>query len=106
MCEVIDFDRERLLSLDEIADRFPGVNRRRLSYETVRRWATCGLSGKRLATVKVGGRRMSSLEAVKRFFADLEGPAAIDPVQQDRELRDRADIARAMLRSEFGVTAR
>lgn len=101
---MIDFDRERLLSLDEVGDRFPGVNRRRLSYETVRRWATVGLRGHKLATVKVGGRRMTSLESVKRFFAQLEGAEPVDPKVAEQNLRDRADIARALLKTQFNVS--
>jgi hypothetical protein len=57
---VIDFTKEKALSLAAVAERF-GV-----AVKTVRSWAR-GVGGRRLETAKLGGKRFTSLEAIQRF---------------------------------------
>jgi transposase len=57
---VIDFTKEKPLSLAAVAERF-GV-----AVKTVRAWAR-GVGGRRLETAKLGGKRFTSLEAIQRF---------------------------------------
>jgi hypothetical protein len=57
---VIDFTKEKPLSLASVAERF-GV-----AVKTVRSWAR-GVGGRRLETAKLGGKRFTSLEAIQRF---------------------------------------
>ena len=57
---VIDFTKEKPLSLAAVSQRF-GV-----TVKTVRSWAR-GVGGRRLETAKLGGKRFTSLEAIQRF---------------------------------------
>jgi hypothetical protein len=43
------------------------------------RWAARGIRGVRLEVVRVGGTTWTSVEALGRFFAALNGTAALPP---------------------------
>ena len=76
---------------------------------TLHRWATRGLRGVRLETIKVGGARMTSREALERFFQALtqldlgryDQPAAppvdppVDPARDARVAAARARLEAA-----------
>jgi len=51
---------------------------------TLWRWATAGLNGVRLETIKIGGTTCTSREALRRFFAALNGQPAEDPARKTR----------------------
>ncbi len=49
-----------------------GRNGRPMSPTTVARWANVGLFGVRLETCHRGGIQFTSMDALRRFFADVE----------------------------------
>jgi len=74
---MIDIDNEELLTLREVASLFPSARTKgQLTPATVYRWASRGIEGVVLETVRVGGVRMSSREAVKRFIDRRSGTPA------------------------------
>ena len=73
---MIDITAERVLSLTQAARLLPRRRRgRKPSPSTLYRWAKRGLRGVRLETVRVGGTLCTSVEALNRFFAELDGAA-------------------------------
>ena len=64
---------EHLLSLTAAAKETPG----RPTVRTVWRWASSGVSGVKLQTLKVGGRTYTSRQALQRFLAELNEQPAI-----------------------------
>jgi hypothetical protein len=64
---------EDLLSLTAAAKETPG----RPTVRTVWRWASSGVSGVKLQTLKVGGRTFTSRQALQRFLAELNEQPAI-----------------------------
>jgi hypothetical protein len=65
----IDPFSETPISFAEAARRLPRLrNGRPVSPATLWRWASHGLRGVRLETVRVGGTCCTSLEALRRFF--------------------------------------
>ncbi|MBC7853632.1 MAG: DUF1580 domain-containing protein [Pirellulaceae bacterium] len=77
---MIDFTKEKPLSLAAVAERF-GV-----AVKTVRSWAR-GVGGRRLETAKLGGKRFTSLEAIQRFAkqATAQKHLPIEPLRADYE---------------------
>lgn len=74
---MIDITRETLLPLAEAAATLPPMRGgKRPCYSTIWRWATCGIKGMRLETIKVGSVSCTSREAMQRFFDRLTGPQA------------------------------
>jgi len=75
----IDITQEDLIRLNEARQLkcLPaGRNGKRISLCTIYRWASRGVGGVRLETLKVGGSHCTSLEALQRFF---------DAVSRNRE---------------------
>jgi hypothetical protein len=68
----IDPISEQLLSLSQAAKRLPHLRKDRpIAPSTLWRWASAGLRGVKLETVKVGGATCTSVEALSRFLAAL-----------------------------------
>ncbi len=76
----IDPLTETTIPLAEAARRLPRLRAGRpVSPATLWRWASHGLRGVRLQTVRVGGTTCTSTEALNRFFAALNGETAAAP---------------------------
>lgn len=71
---MIDITTEALLSLTEAARRLPGRRGKRIHVATLHRWASRGVKGVQLETVRVGGTRCTSMEALQRFIERVTGP--------------------------------
>jgi hypothetical protein len=70
----IDPLTEQTIPLAEAARRLPRLRAGRpVSPTTLWRWAAHGLRGVRLEVVRVGGTTCTSVEALRRFFARLDG---------------------------------
>jgi len=91
---MIDVNRDRLLTLKEMANKVPGRDGRPVSYGTVCRWAAEGVRGIRLETVLVGGSRKTSEGALAAFVANLNGR---------KTKKSRPENAKQILREEFGL---
>ncbi|MGO9108049.1 MAG: DUF1580 domain-containing protein [Thermoguttaceae bacterium] len=67
----IDPRREELIPLDQIPSSVvPGSKGRPAHPSTIKRWATRGINGVKLATLRVGQRRCTSREALIRFYIE------------------------------------
>src|SRR3954468_21607030 len=76
---MIDLTCETLVPLAQCSDlSVPPVRRtgRPIHVATWHRWATKGLQGVRLETLRVGGTRCTTLAAIQRFFAQLSAVKA------------------------------
>jgi hypothetical protein len=82
----IDPFAEEILTLSQAAKRLPRLrDDRPVAPSTLWRWATAGLRGIRLETIRVGGATCTSREALGRFLDALNGrPAQIDSHSQAR----------------------
>lgn len=94
----IDVQSEKLLTLAECREAFPGG--KRLSLATLHRWRLNGVRGTRLETVLVGGMRYTSREAIARFIerqnADESPAPTITPAQRHRQAEAaQKELARA-----------
>ena len=95
----IDIQREQLVGLGEVPQVLAALRRgRKIHLSTAHRWASKGLRGVRLETLRMGGSRVTSIEALQRFFervshAHRELPAPTAPGKRieriDRELDRR-----------------
>lgn len=72
------FARETPLVFSDVPKRLPKRNGKKVHYSTVYRWATKGVRGRILETVRVGGVRYTSVEALERF---LSAPTPADPAE-------------------------
>jgi len=69
---MIDPLKESVLTYSQAARRLPKLRKDQPTHPTtIWRWATRGVRGVRLETVKVGGRTVTSFEALSRFFSAL-----------------------------------
>lgn len=94
---MIDIDNEELLTLKEVARLFPSARTEgQLTPATIYRWASKGIDGVVLETVRIGGVRMSSREAVKRFISRRTGA----PIERGESARtvERESLTNAILR--------
>ncbi len=71
--------RETPLVFSEVPNRLPKRHGKKIHYSTVYRWATKGVRGRVLETVRVGGVRYTTVEALERFLSaptlvNLEAP--------------------------------
>lgn len=64
---MIDTTSETLLTVKDVARRYPGRTGKGLNYATVWRWIQRGVAGVRLEIVCVGGQTYTSKEALERF---------------------------------------
>jgi len=84
---------EKILTFAEVAKMLPKLRAGRpLSPCTVWRWNSTGVRGHKLETCKVGGVTCTSLEAVRRFFARVNGrdPAGPTPAQRRKAAKRAA----------------
>lgn len=91
---MIDALTDRLLSLRDVANRLPGRRGKRVHYNTVTRWARCGVKGVKLETALIGGNRFTTEEALSEFFSNLGSAKRRMP---------RKAATRDALRREFGI---
>jgi hypothetical protein len=83
---MIDFEREKTLSLSQAADFLPRGNEgKRLHPNTIARWARDGFAqtGIVLETIRVGRQRLTSVEACKRFITALTRATSPDQPEHD-----------------------
>jgi hypothetical protein len=93
----IDPFTEGTIPFSEAARRLPRMrNGRPVSPATLWRWASHGLRGVRLETVRVGGTTCTSLEALRRFFERI-GSNVGDPPITAQPSTQRAEAAAAEL---------
>jgi len=69
----IDLSKETVLTLNQATKALPPVRRgKKLHISTLYRWASKGISGVRLETLRLGGTTVTSLEAIQRFGDRLQ----------------------------------
>jgi hypothetical protein len=78
-------DSQALITFQEAAKILPG----RPHYSTLWRWATSGLDGVRLRSVRVGRKRATTVAWLMEFFQRREPPDASDRPRTQRQ-RERA----------------
>ena len=89
---MIDPAHEQPIPLADVPKEIRWLPRRRTGKKhhisTIFRWASRGVRGIRLETISVGGTKCTSEEALKRFFARLDGqPDRPEmPRQRQREI--------------------
>jgi hypothetical protein len=83
---------EEILPFSAAAKRLPRLrNGRPVAPSTLWRWATAGMHGVKLETIKVGGSTCTSVEALARFVARLNNqPTQHLPVDQSKR-QDRVE---------------
>ena len=94
----IDVQSEKLLTLAECREAFPGG--KRLALATIQRWRLRGVRGVILETIRIGGMRYTSREAIARFIArqnaDETPTPSISPAQRQRQaLAAQTELRRA-----------
>ncbi len=99
---------EELLSLRDACQILPKRRRgRKPHFSTLWRWATRGLRGVRLETLRCGGTLVTSREAIQRFFEQLSAmddqppqfnppPAFRTPAQRQRDIERAENELREM----------
>ncbi len=89
-------DEEKLLSLPAAVEAATG---QRPHPSTLHRWRLRGIAGVRLETVRCGGKRLCSVEAVRRFLADVTAATdgASTPARTSRQRQAAIDRAEAEL---------
>ena len=99
---MIDARSERLLSLTEAANIFPGLKPgTRMSPGSVARLTRTGCCGIVLESVMAGGRRCTSVEAVQRFIWAVT-EYRDDQVKPKKESRRRS-ATREELKATHGI---
>jgi len=83
----IDLQNEQVITLTDVSSYLPKRRGKKTHYQTVFRWATKGVRGNMLASVKIGGIRYTSLEALRRFCKSY------DPDIQVNEYQDAVEAA-------------
>ena len=95
---MIDLTTETVFALTETPDNLPNVSRRggrKLHKSAAFRWASPGLNGVRLETVRIGGSLCTSREALSRFFGRLSSLGEADSALAPTTAARRREIARA-----------
>jgi len=86
-------------ALAEAARRLPCLrNGRPVHPSTLWRWASRGLRGVRLATIRIGGTTCTSLEALQRFFEQI-GPDVVNSTPTPQSTTRRGEVVSAALDS-------
>jgi hypothetical protein len=104
---MIDPSRETLIAFAELARRIPPTRRGRpVSVSTVWRWATRGVRGVRLESLRLPSRSVTSQEAFGRFIDALtltsnECPRSERP--QKRPVTTGSDATKALDALRFGA---
>lgn len=72
---MIDLRTESLIRLEDVRQHIPSGRRgKQLSKSVPFRWASKGVKGIVLETVKVGGARYTTLDALHRFIQHINAP--------------------------------
>jgi hypothetical protein len=90
----IDILTETVLPFAAAARSIPRLRAEKpVNPATLWRWASHGLRGVKLETIRCGGTRCTSREALKRFFAALAGESApaLTPRQQSERTSQELD---------------
>jgi hypothetical protein len=75
---MIDPTKEKIYSLAQLARWLDAIGDRKPPHPgTLARWATRGIRGVRLETLRAGGRICSTKEAVARFFNELSSDRSV-----------------------------
>ena len=81
----INIASEQVIALRDATTHLPrGPSGKKPHLATLYRWATRGVSGTRLETIRVGGARYTSVEALQRFVDRLSDPPARSTPQASR----------------------
>ena len=90
----IDIASERPIPLTQATIHLPRRRRgRKAAVSTLHRWATRGLRGVVLETIRIGGTKCTSLQALQRFFDNLSAAHTAPPAGRAQHRTDRADQA-------------
>lgn len=97
---MIDPQSETLLTFSQAARIIPSSrNGKKTASSTLFRWATRGLQGVRLESIKVGGARRTSKEALTRFYRALSSQAGLtetaSPTHSESDRQAEIDRATA-----------
>jgi hypothetical protein len=68
---MIDYAKDDLITLDVAAGLLPKVRDTPVHKSTMWRWASRGVKGVRLETIKVGGKTYTTKAALDEFMHDL-----------------------------------
>lgn len=93
---MIELQAETLVRLAEAAKHLPKTGGKSIHRATLWRWATTGVGGVILQTIKIGGATFTSLEALQRFVNECSERAyhsSSDPIdaQDFSSLEDELD---------------
>jgi len=92
---LISFKNEQVIPFSEVAQHFAFLNGGSGPHlVTVHRWASRGVRGRILESIRVGGRKCTSLEALQRFVDALSDPATAETPRQ-LTARRQAEISKA-----------
>lgn len=89
----IDITTEQLIDFNEAAELLPEGSRP--TYATWWRWATKGVGGVKLETVKIGAKRATTASAVARFVETLTARSAGDAEPTRSTMQRKAAIKKA-----------
>lgn len=99
MSIILDRDEALLPLVDAVAK----VTAKRMSIQSIRRWATKGVKGgKRLEFVRIGHEMRTSVEAVKRFLSSLDIQPSVSQQPNARTTKE----TKKRLESHFGKGAK
>lgn len=91
---MIDILNESIITLAQAAESLPRRRAgRKTSIATLYRWASRGLRGVRLETIKIGATTCTSHAALQRFFNRLTDAGADSQQPSQVECSDQAECA-------------
>jgi hypothetical protein len=99
---MIDLSTETTFPLGELPRHVPARNGRRMHLSTGFRWASRGIRGVRLETIRVGGLLVTSVEALQRWCEQLTAEDG-DPAPHTSAQRERAAEAAEVQLDKIGI---
>ena len=100
---MIDLQTETVLSFSDAASHLPRRRAgKRPHVATLYRWASRGVRGVKLETIRVGGTLCTSIEALQRFCERLTDPHA-PPASQTTAAREREAQKAERQLDEIGI---
>lgn len=95
---MIDLCSEEVVTLSAATRHLPARRAgKRPHVATMYRWASRGLRGQKLETIRIGGTLCTSLQALQRFFDKLSGSVDEYPDCPSRNSGRRAETAERRL---------
>ena len=93
---MIDISSETVLPLREAAKLLPRRRQGRpVHASTLHRWASRGIKGVRLETIRIGGVRCTSPPALQRFFDQLTRATTTEELADNSVVKlDQSDVDR------------